>query len=374
MGSFERYQFRVVGSSKGFDGVVVASLLGSIVSTIIATSSIFIVFYLASPAFIEGRFDPGDWFVIWGYFGSIAMASGYLGRLWLTLQESIAGMDRVFQILDAPVENLEETKDAEATASDLTMRQGLALTSVAYDYPDGTAALRDIDFAGELGEMVALVGPTGAGKSTLAYLLPGLLTPTGGQYRLDGRLLEEDDLVPLRRQVAFVFQETSVFDDTVEGNIRMGRLDATPGEIRDAAALASAQEFIEGLPEKYQTRLGRSGSKLSVGQKQRVAIARALVSRKPLLILDEPTAALDPQTENRLVANLREARAGRLVVIIAHRLSTIRSADRIYFLEEGRIVESGTHQELLEIGGLYAKLSRIQNTTFIEESFEKLEA
>ncbi|MEE9281032.1 MAG: ABC transporter ATP-binding protein [Myxococcota bacterium] len=347
-------------SFRRFRSLVLVSLLGSFAATVVGVSMILLVFYLSAPAFIEGRFAPGDWWVIFGYYGAIAASAGYLGRLWLNLQENVTGLHRVFTVLDLPVEILDPDHESSALTADFTMREGVRMEGVSYDYPDGTRALRDIEFEGRLGEMIALVGPTGAGKSTLAYLIPGLLAPTAGRCYLDGRLLSELDLVALRRQVAFVFQETSVFDDTVEGNILMGRREATAAEVREAAALAGAAEFIERLPDGYRARLGRAGGKLSVGQKQRIAIARALVANKPILILDEPTAALDPQAENELVANLRAARRGRVVIVIAHRLSTIRSADRIYFLDDGRIIESGSHEELMSLQGTYARFVQLQ--------------
>lgn len=346
-------------SFKRFRRVILINLLSGFTMTVVSSSMLFVVFYFTAPAFIESQFAPGDWFVIFGYFGTISGSAIWLGGLWITLQERITGLHRVFAILDSPMETLAE-QSSGTLGDDYRLSEGVRLENVDYDYPDGTPALRGIDFEGHLGEMVALTGPTGAGKSTLAYLVPGLLTPTKGSYRVDGNQLTEFDLSPLRRQVAFVFQETSVFDDTVEGNILMGRSDATPEDVRRAAELAGAAEFIENLPEGYKTPLGRSGGKLSVGQKQRIAIARALVSNKPILILDEPTAALDPQTENQLVANLRKAREGRLVIVIAHRLSTIRSADRIYFIDEGRVVESGTHQELMDGKGMYASFVDLQ--------------
>ena len=345
-------------SYRRFRQLVLVGIFGSYTSAVIGSAMIFVVFYFTAPAFINGALAPGDWFVIWGYFGAIAASAGYLGRLWLSLQENVTGLQRVFQVLDAPVEAL--THDATALPDDFALCNNIRLEGVDYNYPDGTAALFGIDFEGRLGEMIALAGPTGAGKTTLAYLICGLLRPTRGRYRLDGRELTDQDLAPLRRQVAFVFQETSVFNDTVASNIGMGRRSATLDDIREAAALAGAADFIAELPEGYQTHLGRAGAKLSVGQKQRIAIARALVARKPILILDEPTAALDPETENQLVANLRKAREGRLVIVIAHRLSTIRAADRIYLLDEGRIVEEGSHEALMARAGTYASFVKLQ--------------
>jgi len=346
-------------SFKRFRRLVLVGTLSSFTMYFTGTAMTFIVFYFTAPAFIEAEFAPGDWFVVFGYFGQISGSAIWMGSLWLTLQEKVTGLYRVFAILDSPIEELEK-EDEGVLQESFQMKEEIRLEDVDFDYPDGTPALRGIDFLGRLGEMVALTGPTGAGKSTLAYMIPGLLEPTRGRFCLDGKPLTAFDLAPLRRQVAFVFQETSVFDDTVEGNIRMGRSDATDEDIREAARLANAAEFIEKLPNGYQERLGRAGGKLSVGQKQRLAIARALVSGKPILILDEPTAALDPHAENQLVANLRQAREGRLVIVIAHRLSTIRSADRIYFLDEGRIVESGDHRKLMDLGGTYASFVELQ--------------
>jgi|TARA_B100000315_G_scaffold259915_1_gene318062 ABC-type multidrug transport system fused ATPase/permease subunit len=362
-------------SYRRFRAVVLMGLLSRYTATVIGTGMVFVALWFVAPAFISGQYAPGDFLVIWGYYNAIAASSGYLGRLWMSIQENVTGLERVFTILDSPVEDLDSPVEAIEVApestrlgSDFRLQQGIRLSQVDFDYPDGTAALRGINFEGRLGEMIALTGPTGAGKSTLAYLVPGLLTPSRGQYHVDDHLLTSNDLTPLRQQVSLVFQETSVFDDTIAGNIRMGRLDASMAEIEKAADLAGVTEFIKEMPEGYNTRLGRAGGKLSVGQKQRIAIARALVSDKPVIILDEPTAALDPQTENQLVDNLRQAAEGHLVIVIAHRLSTIRSSDRIYFMHEGQIVESGTHDELMDHQGTYARFVQLQTNEEPESS------
>jgi ABC-type multidrug transport system fused ATPase/permease subunit len=205
------------------------------------------------------------------------------------------------------------------------------------------------------------VGPAGAGKTTLASLLCGYLRPTSGRVRADGRDLGGFTRESVRERIAFVFQETQLFDDTVEANLRVGRPDASDAEIRRSAQLAGADEFIRRLPDGYRTRLGRAGGKLSVGQKQRLSIARALVRDADVLVLDEPTSALDAETERDLVSALRQASRDRLVVVIAHRLSTIRAADRIHFVDGGRIRESGSHEELMaREDGAYRRFVKIQ--------------
>jgi ATP-binding cassette subfamily B protein/subfamily B ATP-binding cassette protein MsbA len=221
--------------------------------------------------------------------------------------------------------------------------------------------------------MIALVGPTGAGKSTLVNLLPAFYEASAGRITIDGRDLRELPLATLRDNISVVAQEAFLFNGTIRENILYGRLDATDDDLIAAAKAANCHDFIARLPEGYDTRVGERGVKLSVGEKQRVSIARALLKNAPILILDEATASVDTQTEKLIQEALERLMAGRTSFVIAHRLSTIRDADQILVLRHGHIVERGTHEELLALDGLYAKLARIQNTTFIEEGFEKLE-
>jgi ABC-type multidrug transport system fused ATPase/permease subunit len=198
-----------------------------------------------------------------------------------------------------------------------------------------------------MGELVALVGPTGAGKTTLAYLIPSLVLPTSGRVLIDDADIMGIDIDSLRRQVTYVFQEHVLLSESIRENLMLANSDASEADMTKALETAGCMEFINKLPGGIDTVLGRGGDTLSVGQQQRLSIARGLIRDSQVLILDEPTAALDPATENQLVASLRSAAADRLVVVIAHRLSTIRKADRIVFLEDGEIKDIGSHDELM---------------------------
>ncbi len=293
---------------------------------------------------IEGRMTPGDFTLLLTYVLQIGGAAVLIGGTWLGVQNSAAGLGRVFFLMDLPGD---EDDTGKVTAS--RIREGIAFENASLTHADGTRALEQVSFEAPVGEMLALAGPAGAGKTTLAYLIPRFLSPDpGGRITLDGVDLADLTLSSLRDQVAFVFQEPALFAETVAENIRMGKPDASEVEVHRAAQLAGADEFIRDLPQGYDTPLGRSGGKLSVGQKQRLTIARALIRDAPILILDEPTSALDPETEGRLMATLRSLRDGRLLIVIAHRLSTIREADQILFLDAGTLSEKGSHDELMQ--------------------------
>lgn len=300
------------------------------------------VFFRVSDLVIAGSLSPGDFTLLISYYLQIAGYAGALGRLWIQIQGEAPGLRRVFYLMD-----LQGEQDPPKAAELPRIVRGVTLEGVDFEYPDATVALRGVDLEVPVGRVTAVVGPVGAGKTTLAYLIPRFLEPTRGQVLADGMDLKDVTRDSLRAQVSFVFQETVLFDATVAENIRTGRPDASDADVRRAAELAGAHEFIASLPQGYETRLGRAGGKLSVGQKQRLSIARALVRDSSVLILDEPTSALDPDTERRLVSALREASRNRAVVVIAHRLSTIREADQIAFLEAGRIIERGSHAELM---------------------------
>lgn len=305
---------------------------------------------------IDGALTRGDFPVLFTYFSTILFLSIEPGALWIRLQNAAPGLQRVFFLMDLPSEG-----DPSLGRMLPPVQHSVRFEAVDFRYEDGTRALRQIDLKARMGEITALVGPAGAGKTTLAYLIPRFLEPVSGRVWIDEVDVSELSLESLRSNVAFVFQESQLFDATIAENIRLGRPEASEIELRRAAQIAGVDEFIRGLPQGYATPLGRAGAKLSVGQKQRVAIARALVRDSPILILDEPTSALDPSTERRLVAALREAARTRIVFVIAHRLSTIRSAEQILFLEEGRIVERGNHASLMTSErGAYRRFVELQ--------------
>jgi ABC-type multidrug transport system fused ATPase/permease subunit len=314
-------------------------------------------FIYVTDEIIHGRLTPGDFALLFTYVLQIGRSAVTVGITWLSVQDAAAGLGRVFFLMDLPGD-----EDGGGTTIASRPRDRLVFDNVSLTHADGTQALRNIDFEAKIGEMVALAGPAGAGKTTLAYLIPRFLSPDpGGRVSLDGVDVSDLSLASLRDQVAFVFQEPALFADTVAENIRFGRPEATDVDVRRAAQLAGADEFIRALPQGYDTPLGRGGGKLSVGQKQRLTIARALVRDAPILILDEPTSALDPESERRLMEALRTLRRDRLVVVIAHRLSTIRQADQILFLDSGRIVERGSHDELMQhTNGAYRRFVELQ--------------
>jgi ABC-type multidrug transport system fused ATPase/permease subunit len=249
----------------------------------------------------------------------------------------------------------------------------VAYENVSFSYSPERVVLRNVSLRARPGEMIALAGPTGSGKSTLVNLLPAFYEPTSGRITIDGRDLAEISLESLRQQVSVVSQEAFLFNGTIRENIWYGRLDATEEELVAASRAGNCHEFITRLPNGYESRVGERGVKLSVGEKQRVSIARALLKNTPILILDEATASVDTATEKLIQEALERLMANRTSFVIAHRLSTIRKADQILVMQHGQIIERGTHEELLALSGLYSRLARIQGTTFIEESFEKLE-
>jgi ABC-type multidrug transport system fused ATPase/permease subunit len=233
----------------------------------------------------------------------------------------------------------------------------IELDDVRFEYVKGRPVLRGINARIDPGSMIAFVGSSGAGKSTLLNLLPRFYDPAGGHVRLDGYDLRELRLADVRRHVALVPQDSPVVVGTIEENIAFGNPQATPQRIREAARLAGAAEFIDQLPDGYATLLVEGGQNLSGGQRQRLAIARALLTDAPILVLDEPTSGLDRRQEQWFVRTLRRLKGHRTIILVTHNLATAEDCDHVFFLHEGKIAEQGTHQELLEMGGLYAAMA-----------------
>jgi len=285
------------------------------------------------------------------------------------LQAARAAGERVFDILDTSREGAGETRTHTLPAR---VRGEVVYEDVSFSYSPDRVVLRNISLTARPGEMVALVGPTGAGKSTLVNLLPAFYEAGSGRMLIDGHDTSRITIQSLRAQISVVSQEPFLFNGTVRENILYGRLDASEQELFAAARAANCHDFIMRLPEGYDSRVGERGVKLSVGEKQRVSIARALLKNAPIIILDESTASVDTATEKLIQEALDHLMANRTSFVIAQRLSTIRKADQILVLRAGEIIERGTHDELLARDGLYARLARIQNTTFIEETFARL--
>ncbi|MEE9218134.1 MAG: ABC transporter transmembrane domain-containing protein [Acidobacteriota bacterium] len=283
------------------------------------------------------------------------LAAKRLARLNNSVQQGMAAVRRVFQVMDLP----QEPVDDPTLPALGRFLHSVEFSGVRFAY-GRREALCGIDFTVRAGEVVALVGRSGAGKTTLVSLLPRFFDPTAGVIRLDGRDIRDVRLSSLRAQISFVTQEVVLFDDTVRRNISYAMQDVSQGKIEAAARAACADGFIRALPQGYETRIGEAGVRLSAGQRQRLAIARAILRDTPILILDEATSALDAESEALLQKAFDNLMRGRTVFVIAHRLSTVRGADRILVLDGGRIIESGSHAELMEGGRLYRRFHDLQ--------------
>ncbi len=339
--------------------VRVRAVLGPLIG-FLAFGAIAIVLWFGSREVIAGRLTPGQLVSFLLYTYIVAAPIGAMTALYGQFQQALGASERVFDLLDAPAE-MQDAPDAMPLPP---IRGSVRLEDVSFDYADSSearAVLKGINLEAQPGQVVALVGPSGAGKTTLVNLIPRFYDPTAGRLLIDGCDIRDVQMRSLREQIGIVPQETALFSGSVRDNIRYGKLDATQEEIEAAARAANAQGFIAELPEGYDTRVGERGVKLSGGQRQRIAIARALLKDPRILILDEATSSLDTESEQAVQEALERLMRDRTTFVIAHRLSTITNADWIVVLDGGQVVEQGTHVELLgRDGGLYRRMYALQ--------------
>lgn len=323
---------------------------------LVAAIGVTMIIWYGGNNVINGTITAGSLVAFLTYAVNISNPIKRLTRVIGNIQKALAAAQRVFMIIDMPGE-IAESRDAKQLPE---VSGKVEFQNVSFAYDDKGNVITDLSFSVKPGEVIAIVGPSGAGKSTIANLLPRFYDVNKGDIKIDGHSVREVTLDSLREQVGIVPQETMLFNGSVYNNILYGRLDATKEEIEAAAKAANAHDFIMQLTDGYETKLGDRGVNLSGGQRQRIAIARAILKNPRILILDEATSALDTESERVVQEALDRLMVGRTSFVIAHRLSTVKNADKILVLEKGNLVESGTHDELLALDGLYAHLYKIQ--------------
>ncbi|HEX9880386.1 MAG TPA: ABC transporter ATP-binding protein, partial [Candidatus Binatia bacterium] len=322
----------------------------------LATLATAIVLWFGAASVLSGKITVGIVVAFLTYVTRFFQPIRELSMVYTLYQQSMAAGEKIFQLMDTPVD-----VDDSAHAVTLPAIQGtVAFDHVYFSYNDDHPVLKDVSFGVSPGEMVALVGPTGAGKTSIASLISRFYDVKEGRVLIDGMDVREVTKVSLRRQVGVVPQDPFLFTGTIADNIRFGRLEATDSEVREAARLANADDFIARLPVGYDTHVYERGQNFSLGQRQLVALARVVLADPRILVLDEATASIDTRTEALIQQALSHLLRGRTSFVIAHRLSTIRNADRLLVIEEGRVVQQGSHQQLVAEEGLYRELYRMQ--------------
>ncbi|HEX9992055.1 MAG TPA: ABC transporter ATP-binding protein [Acidimicrobiales bacterium] len=339
--------------SAGLEAVRLQSRFGPLVELSSAASTA-VVLWFGAHRVLEGRLSLGVLLVFLSYLGSLYKPIKSLSKLSQTISKGAAAAERITDVMTTPLDIVDRPG-----AVPVPVRGQVELRSVTFSY-GREPVLDDLSFRVEPGQTVALVGPSGAGKSTIAALIPRLLDVDGGAVLVDGVDVRDHPLASLRRRIALVAQDAVLLDGTLRENLVCGHAGASDRDVERAARLALVDEFAARLPDRLDTHIGERGANLSGGQRQRVSIARAILRDAPIVILDEPTSALDAASEELLVAALDNLPADRTRLIVAHRLSTVRDADRILVVDGGRIVESGTHDELVRAGGLYHRLAAFQ--------------
>ncbi|MDM0031307.1 ABC transporter ATP-binding protein [Variovorax sp. J22P271] len=333
----------------------IKSLLSPVVAVVVALCT-GIVLWKGTALIIAGTMTAGALTVYLAYLSKFFKPVKDLAGMASTIAQTTVALERIQKILGA-----DDIIRERADASDPGRARGeVRFEHVAFGYGSEAPVLRDVSFTIQPGQVVGIVGPTGSGKSTVVSLMPRFYDPTSGRVLIDGVDISHRKLAPLRAQIGFVLQETVLFRGTIGDNIAYGKPGATRDEVVAAARLANADEFIARMPHGYDSMVGERGDTLSGGQRQRIGIARAVIRNSPIMILDEPTAALDTESERLVIEGLERLMQGRTVIMIAHRLSTLRNADKIIVLKDGVVVEEGTNDELVALGGVYAELHRIQ--------------
>jgi subfamily B ATP-binding cassette protein MsbA len=333
----------------------VKSLLSPIV-TIVVAGCTAIVIWRGAGLIIAGAMTVGSLTVFLAYLNKFFKPVQDLAKMTNSIAQAAVGLERIRKILDTDIV-IPERADARLLP---TCRGEIAFENVAFGYDPDAPILKGVNFKIAPGQLVGIVGTTGGGKSTVVSLIPRFYDPSKGRVLIDGNDLKDLDLASLRSKIGYVLQDTVLFHGTIRDNIAYGRPNASEEDIVAAAKLANAHEFITDMPHGYETMVGDRGLTLSGGQRQRIGIARAIIRDTPILILDEPTAALDTESERLVIEGLERLMKGRTVITIAHRLSTIRDAHKIIVLKDGVVHEQGTHDELLKLNGVYAELHHIQ--------------
>jgi ATP-binding cassette, subfamily B, bacterial len=329
--------------------------LAPIVQIIVAIGT-FLVFWFGARMVLNGALSAGSLVLFIWYLGKMYKPMQELSKMTDSYSKALVGYERIQEVRETD----KEVKDLPKAKAAPRFRGKIEFEGVSFSYSPESPMLEDVSFTIEPGQVAAFVGPTGAGKTTIISLIPRFYDPISGVIKIDGVDVRRFQQRSLRQQISFVLQETVLFSGPLWQNIAYGKPDATRAEILRAAELANASEFIDRMPEGYNTIVGERGMTLSGGQRQRIAIARAIIRNTPILILDEPTSGLDASSEKLVYEALDRLMQAKTVITIAHRLSTIRNADVIFVIDEGRLVEHGTHDQLIQTGGLFAELERVQ--------------
>jgi ABC-type multidrug transport system fused ATPase/permease subunit len=354
---FQRFREQAARAVKARVGITIRQTFFSLVVNMTTAVGTAAVLGYGAYRGLQGRLTPGDLAVVLFYIGAVYKPLESISYTLGSLQDNFVSLRIAFDVLDT----VPEVREA-VPAKTLQRACGrIAFQGIDFAYAGRTDTLCDVSFEVQPGQIVAIVGPTGAGKTTLISLIPRFYDAQKGHILLDDIDIRDLSLRSLRNQISLVLQEPLLFSGSIMENIRYGRLEASDAEVVEAARAANAHDFVMRLPQQYQTELGERGAQLSGGERQRICVARAFLKDAPVLILDEPTSAIDSKTEAVILDALDRLMIGRTSFMIAHRLSTVRRADLILVMDQGRIVQRGTHEELVAVDGLYRQLYEIQN-------------